>query len=104
MNSFTTKLLALLAVIVLLTDLTLLALLLEQKGKQYDLEEQQKEMDDNLQEMFDTYGTTSFFGTDSKDIKEFLSSEEDLFCEEDGTCCGGNSVGFYTCFYPDDIK
>ena len=81
-----------------------LAIMLVQEIHNSSAENQMEEMDKNLQEMLDLYETSSFFGTDEEDIKDYLHSKNDLSCYEEEVCCGGNSVGFYTCFYPDDTK
>ena len=75
----------------------------EFKGCQYPSpDEVYKKMDDLFHEMLNKYGTSSYYGTCQEDIMEFLREHDDLTYDPDiDAYCGGNSIGFYNCFYND---
>jgi hypothetical protein len=71
----------------------------EFKGCQ-TVEETVAKMDALFDEMLKTYGTSSYYGTSQEDIMEFLRKHNDLIYDPDlDAYCGGNSIGFYNCFY-----
>lgn len=76
----------------------LLLVLLAGCNPKVSVAEPNVDYEEAFQELLDSTGRTSFYSIPQEETMAFLAKRGDLYCEED-RCCGGNTIGWYSCFY-----